>query len=379
MKADSLRFAWRNLWRGDRLRALVAVAGAGMASFVVLLHLTFLHTVGEKASQLYDLFDADVVLVSSRFQFLYNIPEFPLARLRQADALEGVESMAAVSIGSTQWQAEKTQALSSMLIIGIDASPVFLKDQDIRLGMEKLKHARQILLDRYSGGDVGDIEVGLNGRIGGQSATVAGLYSLGLPMYAESTAIVSRSAFQLYTDQDPLRIALGLLRLQAGLDAADYSARLNALLPDDVRAMPIATLRKQEQDYFLDVKPLGIMVRFGLLVGLLVGAAALYQALASQIEARQKDFAVLRAMGFSARFTYRVGAFQLLILGGLAFGLAWLAALPTFAVIGSLTGLSMTADWRLLAESSLLCLPMMATAALPVLRAGKAEPARLFR
>jgi ABC-type antimicrobial peptide transport system permease subunit len=112
---------------------------------------------------------------------------------------------------------------------------------------------------------------------------------------------------------------------------------------------------------------------------LLVGAAALYQALASQIEARQKDFAVLRAMGFSARFTYRVGTFQLLILGGLAFGLAWLAALPTFAVIGRLTGLSMTADWRLLAESSLLCLPMMATAALPVLRAGKAEPARLFR
>jgi len=379
VKADSLRFAWRNLWRGDRLRALVAVAGAGMASFVVLLHLTFLHTVGEKASQLYDLFDADVVLVSSRFQFLYNIPEFPLARLRQADALEGVESMAAVSIGTSQWQAEKTRALSSMLIIGMDASPAFLKDRDIRLGMAKLKHARQILLDRHSGNDVGAIEIGLSGRIGRQSATVAGLYSLGLPMYAESTAIVSRSAFQLYTGQDPLRIALGLLRLQAGLDAAEYSARLNALLPDDVRAMPIATLRKQEQDYFLEVKPLGIMVRFGLLVGLLVGAAALYQALASQIEARQKDFAVLRAMGFSARFTYRVGAFQLLILGGLAFGLAWLAALPTFAVIGRLSGLSMTADWRLLAESSLLCLPMMATAALPVLRAGKAEPALLFR
>jgi putative ABC transport system permease protein len=379
VKADSLRFAWRNLWRGDRLRALVAVAGAGMASFVVLLHLTFLHTVGEKASQLYDLFDADVVLVSSRFQFLYNIPEFPLARLRQADALDGVESMAAVSIGTSHWQAEETRALSSMLIIGIEASPAFLKDRDIRLGMEKLKHARQILLDRHAGDDVGDIEVGLNGRIGGQSATVAGLYALGLPMYAESTAIVSRSAFQLYTGQDPLRISLGLLRLHPNLDATDFSERLNTLLPDDVRAMPIATLRKQEQDYFLEVKPLGIMVRFGLLVGLLVGAAALYQALASQIEARRKDFAVLRAMGFSARFTYRVGAFQLLILGGLAFGLAWLAALPTFAVIGRFTGLSMTADWCLLAESSLLCLPMMATAALPVLRAGKAEPARLFR
>lgn len=379
MKADSLRFAWRNLWRGDRLRALVAVAGAGMASFVVLLHLTFLHTVGEKASQLYDLFDADIVLVSSRFQFLYNIPEFPLARLRQADALDGVESMAAVSIGTSHWQAEETRALSSMLIIGIDAAPAFLKDRDIRLGLGKLKHARQILLDRHSGDDVGDIEVGLNGRIGGQSATVAGLYALGLPMYAESTAIVSRPDFQLYTGQDPLRISLGLLRLQPGLDTADYSARLNSLLPDDVRAMPIATLRQQEQDYFLDVKPLGIMVRFGLLVGLLVGAAALYQALASQIEARRKDFAVLRAMGFSARFTYRVGAFQLLILGSLAFGLAWLAALPTFAVIGRFTGLSMNADWRLLAESSLLCLPMMATAALPVLRAGNAEPARLFR
>ncbi len=379
MKADSLRFAWRNLWRGDRLRALVAVAGAGVATFVVLLHLTFLNTVGEKASQLYDLFDADVVLTSSHFQFLYNIPEFPMARLRQAGALDGVESLAAVGIDTTYWQAPDTRALSSMLLIGIEAAPAFLKDRDIRQGMMRMKSARHILLDRHSVADVGPIEVGLNGQIGGRSATVDGLYSLGLPMYAESTAIVSRADFQFYTGRNPLRIELGLLRLKPGLDASDFSTRLNALLPDDVRAMPLASLKKQERDYFLEVKPLGIMVRFGLLVGLLVGTAALYQALASQIESRLKDFAVLRAMGFSARFTYRVGAFQLMILGGLAFGLAWLAALPTFAAIARLTGLSMAADWRLLAESTLLCLPMMATAALPVLRAGKAEPARLFK
>ena len=68
--SDCLNFAWLNLRRGDRLRVLVAVAGAGVAIFVVLLHLAFLRAVQDKASQVYDLFNADVVLVSDRFQFL---------------------------------------------------------------------------------------------------------------------------------------------------------------------------------------------------------------------------------------------------------------------------------------------------------------------
>ncbi len=376
--SDCLNFAWLNLRRGDRLRVLVAVAGAGVAIFVVLLHLAFLRAVQDKASQVYDLFNADVVLVSDRFQFLYNMPEFPVARLRQANSHPAVAGMGAVSIASSHWLAPETEAISSLILIGLDVGPEFIRDGALRALLPSLQKPRRILMDRYSDPGVGRLEVGLVGRIRSQRATVAGFYGLGLPMYAAATAMASLADFPLYTGQSPQRIQLGLLRLKPGSDAARVVAELNTDLPGDVRAMTLRALRAQEQDYFVEVKPLGVMMRFGLLVGLIVGAVALFQALGSQMETRLRDFAVLRALGFSSRFVYGVGTLQLFLMGGLAFALAWVAAIPVFAVIERLTHLSLPTDLHLLLGAGLLCLPMIATAALPVLRAGRADPASLF-
>ncbi len=376
--SDCLNFAWLNLRRGDRLRVLVAVAGAGVAIFVVLLHLAFLRAVQDKASQVYDLFDADVVLVSDRFQFLYNMPEFPVARLRQANSHPAVAGVGAVSIASSHWQAPETEAVSSLMLIGLDVGPDFIRDGVLRALLPNLKKPRRILMDRYSDPGVGRLEVGLVGRIRSQSATVAGLYGLGLPMYAAATAMVSHTDFSLYTGQSPQRIQLGLLQLKPGSDAARVAAELSTDLPHDVRALTLRALRVREQDYFVEVKPLGVMMRFGLLVGLIVGAVALFQALGSQMETRLRDFAVLRAMGFSSWFVYGVGALQLLLMSFLAFALAWIAAIPVFALIERLTHLSLPTDPHLLLSAGLLCLPMLATAAWPVLRAGRADPASLF-
>ena len=376
--SDCLNFAWLNLRRGDRLRVLVAVAGAGVAIFVVLLHLAFLRAVQDKASQVYDLFDADVVLVSDRFQVLYNMPEFPVARLRQANSHPAVAGVGAVSIASSHWQAPETEAVSSLMLIGLDVGPDFIRDGVLRALLPNLKKPRRILMDRYSDPGVGRLEVGLVGRIRSQSATVAGLYGLGLPMYAAATAMVSHTDFSLYTGQSPQRIQLGLLQLKPGSDAARVAAELSTDLPHDVRALTLRALRVREQDYFVEVKPLGVMMRFGLLVGLIVGAVALFQALGSQMETRLRDFAVLRAMGFSSWFVYGVGALQLLLMSFLAFALAWIAAIPVFALIERLTHLSLPTDPHLLLSAGLLCLPMIATAAWPVLRAGRADPASLF-
>ena len=140
--SDCLNFAWLNLRRGDRLRVLVAVAGAGVAIFVVLLHLAFLRAVQDKASQVYDLFNADVVLVSDRFQFLYNMPEFPVARLRQANSHPAVAGMGAVSIASSHWLAPETEAISSLILIGLDVGPEFIRDGALRALLPSLQKRR---------------------------------------------------------------------------------------------------------------------------------------------------------------------------------------------------------------------------------------------
>ena len=365
----------KNLWRGDRLRSVVAVAGTLVAIFIVLLHLAFLRAVSDKAMQVYALFDADVVMVSDRFQFLYRMADFPAARLRQALSLPGIIDAAAVRIDTARWGAPHTRAKSSMLVIGIDPATHFISDANLRDALPVLRGPRRALLDRRSDPGVGLLSVGETGYIGSQPATIVGVYDLGLPMYASTTAIVANADFALYTGNDPNRIQLGLLRVAPGTDAADAVVLLKAFLPNDVRVFARSELMARESRYFVDVKPLGVMMKAGLLIGLIVGAVALFQIMSSQIEARMRDFAVLRAMGFSASFTYGIGAWQLLLMGGTAFALAWLMAIPVFDLIAQKSHLSLPLDGFLLATAGALCIPMIAVAAIPLLRVGRADPA----
>jgi putative ABC transport system permease protein len=378
MLRSCIAFAWINLVRGDRVRFAVAIAGAVVAIFILLVHLAFLRAVEHKAAQVYGLFDAEVVMISDRYQFLYRMADFPSARLRQAVSVPGVGAAAAVRVTSSRWLSERNGAQSSLLLIGIDPDPVFLKDADLRAAASGLKSPRRVLFDRRADPEVGRLRSGDTGYIGYQPATVAGSYELGLPMYAAATAIVANSDFAFYSGEDPRRIQLGLLRLAPGTDPDAAVDALRRTLPDDVRVMTRAALMDQEAHYFVEVKPLGIMMKAGLAIGLLVGAVALFQIMSSQIESRMRDFAVLRAMGFSAGYTYAVGAWQLLLMGAAAFAAAWLVAMPVFALVSRKSHLFLPLDAWLLGAAAALCLPMIASAALPLVRAARAEPARLF-
>lgn len=361
------------------MRLAIALAGAAVAIFLLLLHIAFLRAVGHKATQVYALFDAELVMVSERYQFLYRMGDFPIARLRQALAVPGVTEVAAVRIDASRWGAEQARSASTLLLIGVDTNPRFMADRHLRGLLPALRTPRGALLDRRSEAAAGPFQVGAPARIGARPVTVVGLYELGLPMYAAATAIVANSDFPFYSGEDPQRVSLGLLRLApGGADPARAIAALAALLPGDVRVMTRATLMERERDYFIEVKPLGIMMRAGLVIGVLVGAVALFQVLSTQIQARQRDFAVLRGMGFGASFTYAVGAWQLGLIGATAFGVAWLAAIPVFAAIAGKTDMVLPVDAILLGSAILLCAPMMAAAGLPLLRAGRADPARLF-
>jgi putative ABC transport system permease protein len=222
------------------------------------------------------------------------------------------------------------------------------------------------------------VPVGGSGRIGRQAALVAGTYALGLPMYAAATAIVANGDFSLYSGDDPQHIQLGLLKLERGANAPQVLAALAAAVPEDVRVMTRDALMAKEAHYFVEVKPLGIMMRTGLAIGLLVGAVALFQVMSAQIESRMRDFAVLRATGFSAGYTYAIGAWQLLLLGAVSFAAAWLGVWPVFAIVAAKSHLFLPLDAWLLGTGLALCVPMIASAALPLLRASRADPARLF-
>ena len=376
----ALLFAWNCLSRGDRLRFCVGVGGAAAALFIELLHIALLRAIEHKAAQVYSLFDADIAIISDRYQFLVEMSDFPAARLRQASAHPGVSDVAAVRVNTTRWSDAERGAESSLLLIGIDRDPAFIADPEVRAALPALRGPRQVLLDRTAEAVGGQrVEaIGETGWIGSRPAAIAGHYSLGMPMYAAATAIVSNTDFAYFRGGDPQRIQLGLIRVKPGVDAGATAAALERELPDDVRVVTHATLSAQEASYFTQVKPLGIIMRIGIVIGLVVGAVALLQVMSAQMEARMHDFAVLRAMGFGARFTYAIALSQIAVIAAAAFVIAWLVALGAFAFIARATTLVVPLDLTLLGLAAMLCAPMIVLSALPLLRIGRADPASAF-
>src|SRR5262245_53961160 len=83
--------ALRNVLHARR-RSLVAIAGIGFASVMVLLQLGFLEAVKFTAATNYEQLDFDAALVSPEFEQFYDPGDFPPERLRQAESFDAVTS-----------------------------------------------------------------------------------------------------------------------------------------------------------------------------------------------------------------------------------------------------------------------------------------------
>jgi putative ABC transport system permease protein len=376
----AIKLALSNLLRGDRIRTAVAVLGVAVATFLVILHLGLMHAVKHKATEAQDLFEFDLALISTRYQFLYSAADFPEVRLKQAAAVPGVRATMPVRIDNTYWVHPGTELSSSVLLIGVGDDPRFLREPNIRAALPGLRESRKVLLDAFADKDFGPAVAGGLGRIRGQEATIIGSYRLGLPMYANGTAVTANADFSLFTGNPHENVRWGLIQADADVDLKAAAARLRAALPVDVQVLTRAEFIERERAYFVAVKPLGILLRSGMLIGLVVGAVALYQALAAQIESRLREFAVLRALGFAHRFTLGVAIAQLIIMtlvGGL---LAFAAAIPVFVAISSASQLALEPNVQLVAGVSGYALAMAALcAALSLARTARADPATAFR
>lgn len=318
--------AWLGVARGDRLRTGAGIAGAAVGIFVVVLHFAFLRGVAEKSTAFYDLFEFDAVVVSNRFQFFYDMPHFPAARAIQVGATSGVASVAEVRTESVRWTDPDTLSVSSLTMAAVTGEGKFLASQSLRSALSTLARHRDVVMDLRSAPDLGALPAGRHVSIGGQEGVISGLFELGLRIYSDGFGFVSTADFPLFSGLPADRLHMILVRFEPNQE--EEALRRLAALPGDVRILKRADLRAGEQDYFIRVKPLGVLMALGMMVGAIVGVAALYQALASHIQARQREFAALRAIGFPAHFTLGVGIVQMVVLALLAGCLAAAIMVP---------------------------------------------------
>lgn len=334
------KLAAAGLFRGDRTRVLAALAGVTVSIFVVVMHIAFLRGVATKATAFYDLFDFDAVVVSEQFQFFYVMPPFSVGRAMQAAGLPSVQSVAQVRVSSTDWLALETLRGSTLIVFALTGPQEFIRDASLLAAAREVDRHGRVAADARSDAELGPLRKGRNVKIAGREATIASSYRLGLRIYADGTALVTESDFSYYGGYPRDRISMALVKFRPGADPQAALAELSTL-PKDVRVLTRQELRSGERAFFVDVKPLGVLMRTGMWIGLVVGLVALYQALATHLESRTREFAVLRAMGHSPALVFAVGGLQLgmLTLGGALLAsailvpvLRWLEQLTTFDV-----------------------------------------------
>lgn len=404
--------AARNVWASPA-RSLVAIAGIGFATVMVLLQLGFLEAVKVTASINYDQLDFDAVLVSPQFEQFYDPGAFPAERLRQAESLGAVHTARPLWARMNRWRCpsfpvtaeaaartppqpsalerwwlgpRRPRALQvrDLIVFGIDLdrnpfhSPI--RDQ-VEAARPELQKQGRLLMNAWSNPDFGwhDRRAFSGWELGGQAVEVAGGFTLQRSFGADAAVLCDTEnfarSFHLPTAGP---VHFGLLKVQSGA-VADTVRLLNTRLPPDVQALSRNDLYKIEQNYWVRQTATGKIFAFGVLVTMVVAAVVIYQVLSNDVRDHLPEYATLKAMGHTSAYLSRVVLIQGAIYALAAYLPAVVAGAVLYRVTDALANIPMILTPANLANVLVLDLgAALASGLLTLSKLRRADPADLF-
>jgi putative ABC transport system permease protein len=371
--------AWHNTFFNKK-RTLAAVAGITFSILLLFMELGFLDTVRRSASLVYKSLDFDFILVNYDYEYMNETGRFNRGQLIQAMVTPGVHKVAAMDMAVGQWEDTDTEIQSSIMILGIPNESVFILDPLIKDQLDQIDPSYTVMLDRLSNPSFGSLAKGREeAKINRLDVTVSSVFNLGMGFYADGAAISSPQTFAALTRLDPGFIRYGLIKAVPGENLEDLKHRLQQTLSPDVMIFDRQEMIVMEEAYFVNVMPIGIMVRAGVVVAFLVGAVILFQVLSTEITNRLDEFATLKAAGFTNTFVYGVGFQQAFIFCMLSYGPALVFAHFLFKIVHQATRLPSFLTMNLSALVLALSLSMCLISGFLALRkVKKADPADLF-
>lgn len=319
-----------NLWH-DWRRTLVGIAGVAFAVVLMLVQLGFLNSVALTATLLYRQLDFDILLTSRRYQTVSKAGFFPRQRLYEAASTAGVRDAHPLYLDFAQWLTmddsmppEKRRRRGVLVIaFPLEQRPLRLGELNEHVG--RLKRSGVVFMDELSKDKFGDWRHHPAAELSGRRVAVAGKFRLGTGFGPDGNVVMGEQTFRhLFPYRSLADVSLGLVRIEPGRDARQICRDLTLRLPEDVQARTRDEIEWHEQAYWIWGMSIGIIFSFGVVVGFMVGAAIVYQVLASDIARHISEYATLKAIGYSAGYLRRVVLVQALILAACGFMLGWL-------------------------------------------------------
>jgi putative ABC transport system permease protein len=207
-----------------------------------------------------------------------------------------------------------------------------------------------------------------------------GRYAIGGGFVAGATLITGRETFlEVFKEAAADRVSLGLVKIAAGASPRAVAEKIKARLAPGATALIRSDRAEAEQNFWLNIKPIGIMFTSGVLVAFVAGAVILYQVLASEVQNRMREYATLKALGYETRFVYGIVVRQALIFAGLGFIPAFFLALLLYFLLRTQAMVPVTMEWTRVFGVFLLTAAMCLSASfLAIRKLRRADPAELF-
>ncbi|MEM1242157.1 MAG: ABC transporter permease DevC [Cyanobacteria bacterium P01_H01_bin.26] len=389
--------AWAQLSH-QKVRLAVAITGVSFANILMFTMMGLQSLIADGTTTLHENLRGDLFLISS-FSPSLRIPmALPRAYLIQANSVNGVATAAPLFLNMANWTdpSQLTRAQTDdegsgdifgnqVRVIAFNPTQPVLNIPEINQQQAHLSSANTVLFDRLSQPSLGEIPALLESSgnvqtlMAGRRVHVVGLFSLGSTVIEKGTVVMSDWNYsQWFGQASTQNITLGVLTVAAGHDVAAVQAQLQAHLPDRVTVLTLEELIEKEQQFTTN-DPIGIIFRFGSLVGFVVGIVIVYQVLYTDISDHLPEYATLKAMGYSDNALLRVVLQEALLLAVLGFIPGFVTSVGLYQVLTTLTRIPLVMQGTVALQVFVLTLVMCnVSGAIAMRRLQSADPADVF-
>lgn len=383
--AGRIPVAWLQLSR-DRLRLLVGIAGVAFAVILVFMQLGFRSAIYQSATRYHRSFDYDLVILSPKTPFI-GLPEgFSRRRLYQALGNASVASVAPVYLQQGYWKNPWSYATRNIMVVGVDPTRRTFVQRDIVDRLDLVRRNDVVLFDARSRPEFGPVaeRFASGGPIGTEvndrHVEVGGLFALGTSFGIDGSLVTSDLNFRrIFPDRLPGRIDLGLIQLTTGANPDTVRNALDEALEQDVEVLTRGQFVDREVAYWSSTTPIGYVFGFGAIMGLIVGAVIVYQILFADVSHHLREYATLKAMGYSNRYLSGVVLKESAFLSILGYAPGLVVTIGLYTITADATRLPVEMTGLRALGVLLLTFAMCGGAGLMALRKVRgADPAEVF-
>jgi len=304
---------------------------------------------------------------------------------------------------TTRPEKQTAGELRGIVVMAMDTAANVFTMPEIEQQTAALHDPAALLIDRKTKGDeygafdgvrFGEADYGAVVEVWGHQFRIAGSFELGAGLAANGSVLMSRTAYARFKQVDTESVVnFGLVRLKPGVRPEDFRARVQeelfgrdvtASVPSLASEQSVSVLTRRdvlwyELWHWLILTPIGSIFMAGVALALVVGSVVVYMVLSNDVANHIREYATLKAMGYTNAFLRRVVMQQAVVMALVGYAVSFIGAEVLYRVVGYYASLPLHMAWWICVSVLVLSVGMCCVSGVATLsKLSKAQPADLF-